>query len=95
MDKIGHLFVVDILFDSKNTNEKKLHYNEIFPPVIEKQKILEAYERSAYQLLELFDKSKEKPNSYRCTPKSHSNLFTKIFIPLYLEDLRFLIKRCG
>ena len=89
------MFVIDIFFGAKNADEKQLLYTEIFPPVIEKQKILEAYERSAYQLLELFDKSKEKPNSYRCTPKSHSNLFTKIFIPLYLEDLRFLIKRCG
>ena len=94
-DKIGHLFVVDIFFDTKNANEKQLLYNEIFPPVIEKQKILEAYKRSAYQLLELFDKTKQKPKSYRCTPKSHANLFPKTFILLYLEDLRFLIKRCG
>ena len=94
-DKIGHLFVVDIFFDAKNANKKQLLYNEVFPPVIEKQKILEMYERSAYQLLELFDKTKEKPKSYRCTPKSHANLFPKTFIPLYLEDLRFLIKRCG
>ena len=93
-DKIGHLFVVDIFFDTKNANEKQLLYNEIFPPVIEKQKILEAYKRSAYQLLELFDKTKQKPKSYRCTPKSHANLFPKTFILLYLEDLRFLIKKC-
>ena len=52
------------------------------------------YERSAYQLLELFDETIEKPKSYRCTPKSHAIFFPKIFIPLYLEDLRFLIKRC-
>ena len=94
-DKIGHLFVIDIFFDAKNANEKQLLYNEIFPPVIEKQKILEAYERSAYQLRELFDKTKEKPKLYRCTPKLHENLFPKTFIRLYLEDLRFLIKRCG
>ena len=51
MDKIGHLFVFDIFLDTKNSNEKQLVYHEIFPPVIEKQKILEVYERSAYQLL--------------------------------------------
>ena len=95
MDKIGHFFVVDIIFDAKNANEKQLLCNEIFATVIEKQKVLEAYERSAYQVLELFDKTKEKPKSYRCTPKSHANLFPKTFIPLYLEDLRFLIKRYG
>ena len=94
-DKIGHLFGVDIFSDAKDANKKQLLYNEIFPPVIEKQKIFEAYERSAYQLLELFDKTKAKPKSYHCTPKSHANLFPKIFILLYLEDLRFLIKRCG
>ena len=93
-DKIGHLFVVDTFFDTKNAEKKQLLYNEIFAPVIEKQKILEAYEHSSYQLLELFDKTKEEPKSHRCTPKSHADLFPKTFIPLYLEDLRFLIKRC-
>ena len=77
MNKIGHLFVVDIFFDAKNPKEKQLLYNEIFPPVIEKQKILETYKCSAYQLLELFDKTKEKPKSYRCTPKSHETYFQK------------------
>ena len=58
-DKIGLLFVVDIFFDAKNANEKQLLYNEIFPQVIEKQKLLKAYEHFAYQLLELFDKTKD------------------------------------
>ena len=93
-NKIGHLFVADIFFDAKNANEIQLLYNEIFPPVIEKQKILEVYEPTPYQLLELFGKAKEKGNSYRCTLKSHANLFPKTFIPLHLEDLRFVIKRC-
>ena len=71
-------------------------YNEIFPPIIEKQKILDANERSLYQLLELFDKTNDdKPKSYRCTAKSHATLFPKKFILLYLEDLRFSIKRAG
>ena len=87
------MFVIDLFFNAKNANEKQLLYQEVFPPVIEKQKILEAYERSTYQLLELFDKTKEELKSYRCTPKSHANLFPKTFILLYLEDLRFLIKR--
>ena len=65
------------------------------PPIIEKQKTLDANERSAYQLHELFDKSKDKPKSYSCTARSHATLFPKNFVPLYLEDLRFLIKRCG
>ena len=39
--------------------------------------------------------TEKKPKSYRCTAKSHVTMFPKKFIPLYLEDLRFLIKRTG
>ena len=35
-DKIGHFFVVYILFDAKNAKEKQLLYNKIFLSVIEK-----------------------------------------------------------
>ena len=95
-DLIGHLFVVDIEFDQKTQQKKQFLYNEILPPIIEKQKVLDANERSVYQLLELFDETAEnKPKSYRCTAKSHATMFPKKFIPLYLEDLRFLIKRAG
>ena len=48
-DKIGHLFVVDIKFDEKRATEREYMYNEIMLPIIEKQKLLEAYERSIYQ----------------------------------------------
>ena len=34
-DKIGHLFVVDIVFD--DINEKIILFNEIYPPVFEKK----------------------------------------------------------
>ena len=95
-DPISHLFVVDIEFDEKNATEKQYMYNEIFPLIIEKQKILDANERSLFQLLELFDKTNDdKPKSYRCTSKSHATMFPKKYIPLHLEDLRFLIKRAG
>ena len=44
----------------------------------------------------MFDTTTEgKPKTYRCTPKSHATMFPMKFIPLYLEDLRFLIKRAG
>ena len=94
-DPIGHLFIVDIEFDEQNATEKQYMYNEIFPPIIEKQKILDANERSLFQLLELFDQNNGKPKSYRCTAKSHATMFPKKCIPLYIEDLRFLIKRAG
>ena len=71
-------------------------YNEIFPPIIGKEKIIDANERSLFQLLELYSKmDKGNPKSYRCTAKSHATLFPKKCILLYVEDLRFLIKRAG
>ena len=95
-DKIGHLFVVDIEFDFQNASPRQFMYNEIFPPIIEKKKIMEANERSLFQLLELFSKNgQNKPRSYVCTAKSHATLLPKTCIPLYIEDLRFLIKRAG
>ena len=95
-DEIGHLFIVDIEFDVENASEKTYMYNEIFPPIIEKEKIIDANERSIFQLLELFTRTDEgNPKSYRCTAKSHATLFPKKCIPLYIEDLRFLIKTAG
>ena len=35
------------------------------------------------------------PKAYRSTAKAHANLFKKIFLPIYLEDLVFCIKRAG
>ena len=57
---IGHLFVVAIEFDQKNATKKQFLYNEILPPIIEKQKVLDANEQSVYQLLELFDETAEE-----------------------------------
>ena len=95
-DKIGHLFIVDIKFDTENADERKYLYNEIFPPIIEKKTKIDVNERSLFQLLELFTQAeKGKPKSYRVTEKSHSTLFPKKCIPLYIEDLQFLIKRAG
>ena len=95
-DKIGHLFIVDIEFDVENADERKYLYNEIFPPIIEKQTKIDVNDRSLFQLLELFAQTEdEKAKSYRVTAKSHATLFPKKCIPLYIEDLQFLIKRAG
>ena len=51
--------------------------------MIKKQKTLDANENES------------KPQLYRCTAKYHAFLFPNNVIPLYLEGLRFLIKRCG
>ena len=47
--------------------------NEIYPPIIEKQKILDANERSVHQLIELYSEiDKGVPHSYRRTAKAHT-----------------------
>ena len=94
-DKQGHLYIVDIEFDFKNATKQQLTYNEIYPPIIEKQKIIDPCERSTYQLLEQLVMGEKEPKSYKKTAKAHANLFKKCFIPLHLEDLDFCIKRAG
>ena len=51
-DAIGHLYIVDIEFDTKNATETEFAYNEIYPPIIEKQRTIDPSERSLFQLLE-------------------------------------------
>ena len=51
-DNIGHLYIVDIEFGFKNATERKFAYNEIYPPIIEKQRIIDPCERSTFQLIE-------------------------------------------
>ena len=88
-DKIGHLYIADLEFDFKNATEREYAYNEIYPPIIEKQKTIDPCERSVFQLIEQFVGGKKGPKSYRATGKAHANLFKKMFLPMYLEDLVF------
>ena len=94
-DKIGHLYIVDIEFDYKNASQKEMTYNEIYLPIIEKQKVIDPCERSTYQLLEQLVMGEKGPSSYKKTAKAHANLSKKHFLPMYLEDLNFCIKRAG
>ena len=41
-DKLGHLFIVEIVFDK--INEKTLLFNELYPPIFEKNIKIEAHE---------------------------------------------------
>ena len=92
-DNIGHLYIADIEFDYKNVSEREFTDNEIYPPIIEKHKKIDPCERSVFQLLEQFVKSKKGPRAYRVLAKARANLFKKFFWPMYLEDLVFCIKR--
>ena len=95
-DTIGHLYIVDIEFDFKNATEREFAYNEIYPPIIEKHRIIDPCERSTFQLIEQFImRENNVPKAYISTAKAHANLFRKIFLPMYLEDLVFCIKRAG
>ena len=92
---MGHLFILDIKFD--NINPKTLLFNELYPPIFEKNKKVEPYERSTHQLLSIMarDEGKEKIDSFPYSFKTHSTLKEKKYIALYAEDLHFLITRAG
>ena len=95
-DEIGHLYLVDIELDFEKITDKQRIYNEIAPPIIEKNSSIDIFERSTYQLLEnsqLLDTGKYK--KYQVTKKAHATLFSKNCFPLYLEHLAVLIKRLG
>ena len=94
-DKIGHLYIVDIEFDVKNATKNQFAYNEIYPPITEKQRTIDPCERSVFQLLEQFVIGEKGPKSYRTSAKAHANLFKECFLQMYLEDLAFCIKRAG
>ena len=56
------MHIVDIEFDVKNATPGQKIYNEIYPSIIEKQKIIDPCERSVYQLLEQYaDGENNKP----------------------------------
>ena len=94
-DNIGHLFTVDIKFH--NVNEKTLLFNEIYPPIFEKNKKIGPYGRSTLQLLSAAVRNEEKNtiNSFPCNSKTHLTPKEKKFILLCAEDLHFLITRAG
>ena len=93
-DKLGHLFLTDILFDK--INEKTLLFNELYPPIFEKNKKIEPFERSCAQIMCLAQINKKGELRYlQQNSKTHATLKKKIFVPLYAEDLQFLATRMG
>ena len=91
-DLIGHLYIVDIKFDKDNTSERQVVYNEIYCPIVEKQKTIDACERSVFQLMDNYSESANGASTYNVTAKARASMLPKKCIPLYLEDLVFLIK---
>ena len=74
-DTIGHLYIVDIEFDTKSAAEREFVYNKIYPPIIEKQRTIDPCERSVFQLLEQIVRGEHAPKAYISTAKAHANLF--------------------
>ena len=61
------------------------------------KKKMERYERSTLQITSIMvrNEEKDKINSFPYMSKTHSMLKEKKFIPLYADDLHFLITRAG
>ena len=78
-DTIGHLYIVDIEFDYENATEKMMTYNEIYPPIIEKNKIIDPCERSVFQLLKQYKEGERGALGYKSTSKAHATILKKIF----------------
>ena len=58
VDNIGHLFTVDIKFTK--INEKTLLFNEIYPPILKKNKKIDPYERSTLQVMSVMSRDDDK-----------------------------------
>ena len=72
-------------------------FNEIYTPIFEKNKIVQAYKRSVLQLMSVLSRNEDKDiiNNFKCNAKTHSTIDEKKFIPLYAEDIHFLMTRSG
>ena len=94
-DKIGHLFTVDMEFS--DINPKTLLFNEIYPPIFEKNKKISPHERSTVQIMSRVQKKKNKEeiSALPFNSKTHATLKDKIFVTIYAEDLHFLTTRAG
>ena len=76
-DDIGHLFAVDIKFH--DINEKTILFSELYPPIFEKNKKIDPYERSMLQLMSIAvrNEEKDKLNSFPYSFKTRSTLKEK------------------
>ena len=97
-DKIGHIFTVDIEFS--DINPKTLLFNEIYPPIFEKNKKIPLHLRSCSQIMSRAQKKNKKNkeeeiSSLPFNSKTHATLNKKIFVNLYAEDLYLLTTLAG
>ena len=99
-DKKGHIFTDDIEF--ADINPKALLFNEIYPPIFDKNKKIPPHLRSCSQIMRRAQRKTDKKGnkteelvSLPFNSKTHGTLEKKIFVNLYAEDLYFLTTRAG
>ena len=93
---IRHLYVVDIEFDHKNATQNQIAYNEVYPLIIEKQKIIDRVKDQFISYFEQYSTTeKGKPRSYRAPKKAHATMFKNRFQPTYLEQFFFAVVSAG
>ena len=87
--------MVDIEF--LDINEKTSLFNEIYPPIFEKNKKISPHERSTCQIISRAEKKdgKDEISKLPFNSKTHSTLKKKTYVSLYAEDLYFLTTRAG
>ena len=62
-DKIGHIFTVDIEFSDQNP--KALLFNEIYPPIFEKNKKNPPHLRSYFQIMSRVQRKKDEKGNIK------------------------------
>ena len=74
---IEHLFIVDVKF--QNIDSKTLLFSELYPPIFEKNKKIQLFERSTLRLLSIMvrDEQKKRINLFQYNSKTHSTLKEK------------------
>ena len=78
-------------------NPKTLLFNEIYPPVFEKNKKISPHECSTVQTMSRAQKKKNKDeiSAVPFNSKTHATLWDKMFVTIYAEDLYFLTTKAG
>ena len=92
---IRHLFIVDIFLMKKTLTKSNCSTMKFFHRSLKNKKLLTQMKDLHINFLNYLIKIKINQNHIDVLLNLMPVCFQKNFIPLYLEDLRFLIKRCS
>ena len=70
---------------------------KFFMPIFEKNKIIQAYERSVLQLMSVLNRKKDNDiiKNFQSNSKIHWTVGDKKFTPLRAKHIHFLVTRAG